>query len=289
MRVEAGECTDADTPIVWQESVCPLCETSRYTPILEADDSVTRQRFLIVQCTNCGLAFTNPRPDASSIARFYPADYRCHRAKSRVRVDPWAHRLPKFGAARLLDFGCGAGDFLASMDRLGWNVMGLDRSEQAVAIASERGLQAHVGSLPLSARNGARFEAITMRQSLEHVHNPLEVLGGAHRLLTPGGTLLVTVPNFDCLARYWFGADWYGLDLPRHLTHFTPRSLRTMLEVAGFTRVALHQERHGSWIRHAARRRGARLLRTRIGSGLAAWWSYWWGRADSIVALASKS
>src|ERR1022692_4073197 len=168
--------------ISWEECDCFLCRSADHSPLLEAADPHSGFRFLLVQCNSCGLCFTNPRPDLVSITQFYPADYSCHHAKPHNPATygaRLARLLPMHGLARLLDFGCGAGDFLRRMSALGWNVTGLDRSEAAVT--GIRDLPAFVGTLPNPLWTEACFEAITMWQSLEHVHQPLEVLRAAYR------------------------------------------------------------------------------------------------------------
>src|SRR5438876_553064 len=82
--------------------------------------------------------------------------------------------------------------------------------EAAVMRVRAIGLAAHVGTLPCPLWSSACFEAITMWQALEHVHQPLEVLRAAYRLLTPGGRLVVAVPNFAGWAARWFGPHWFG-------------------------------------------------------------------------------
>ncbi len=290
MRLAAQPCTAASA-IAWQECACLLCGGAHLKPLLESADARRGLRFLVVQCSRCGLAFTNPRPDPITIKQFYPHDYRCHHATERPgKNDPLMTLLPPHGPGRLLDFGCGAGNFLARMHAVGWNVTGLDASEAAVQNVRERfKFPAHVGTLPCSLFADACFEAITMRQSLEHTHEPLDVLRAAHRLLTPGGRLIVAVPNFDGCAASWFGANWFGLDVPRHLTHFTPSTLRLMLSRAGFENVEICQQTRTSWIRHSAERAPAmRFLKTRIGSTLAAWWGSVHGRAECILAIADR-
>jgi SAM-dependent methyltransferase len=267
--------------IAWDECPCHLCGSAAYSPVCEAADRHSGLRFLLVKCDRCGLCFTNPRPDPVSIRRFYPADYRCHHGKER----PNKINLPVQGLGRLLDFGCGGGDFLRRMNDLGWNVTGLDMADAAVARVRALGLTAHVGSLPSLLWGDECFEAITMWQSLEHTHQPLEVLRAAYRLLTIDGRLFVTVPNFDGFGARWFGGDWYGLDVPRHLTHFTPRTLRMMLVEAGFTQIEMKQQPHHSWIRHSAR---GGFLATRLGSRVAGAWGRLCGRAESILAVVTK-
>lgn len=295
MRLATQQCDDAQAPVAirWDDCPCVLCGGAKHTPLLEASDPHgAGLRFLIVKCSQCGLCFTNPRPDPLSIQQFYPSDYTCHQIRVRETHRPLprcvSRTLQPIGKARLLDFGCGAGDFLRRMRAIGWNVTGLDMAEAVVTRIREMGLPAYVGTLPHPLWSDACFEAITMWQSLEHVHQPLETLQAAYRLLTDGGPLLVAVPNFGGLGASWFGAHWHGLDVPRHLTHFTPETLRTMLCQAGFEQIDMHQQRHNSWIRHSADRLGGGLMRTRLGAGLAGWWGYVTGRAECLIAIATK-
>jgi 2-polyprenyl-3-methyl-5-hydroxy-6-metoxy-1,4-benzoquinol methylase len=161
--------------------------------------------------------------------------------------------MPWHGKGRLLDFGCGGGSFLERMDRQGWQVTGVDISPLAVErIRSKLGLHALLGSLPHEALEPGSFDVITMWHSLEHAHEPLTVLREARRLLTPRGRLLVAVPNIASLPFRWFGPAWYGLDLPRHLTHFSPTTLGAMLVRAGFRILQLRMLRHSRWLRASA-------------------------------------
>jgi SAM-dependent methyltransferase len=267
--------------IAWEECVCLLCGNAAYTPVYESADRHSGLRFLIVQCSECGLCFTNPRPDAVSIQRFYPADYFGHQSKRR----PGKTNIPPHGNRRLLDFGCGGGDFLKRMQTQGWQVAGLDPAEAAVERARDLSLDAQVGTLPTLRRTDGSFDAITMWQSLEHTHQPLAALQDAHRLLDANGRLYVTVPNFAGFGSRWFGGAWYGLDVPRHLTHFTPLTLRRMLGKAGFTQIEMKREAHHSWIRHSA---SGGLLATRLGSRIAGLWGRVRGQAEGIFALATK-
>jgi 2-polyprenyl-3-methyl-5-hydroxy-6-metoxy-1,4-benzoquinol methylase len=174
------------------------------------------------------------------------------------------------------------------MHALGWTVTGLDVAPAAVERTRGFGLAAQLGTLPSLEWSESCFEAITFWQSLEHTHQPLEVLSNAFRLLSTGGKLFVTVPNFDSFGARWFGAAWYGLDVPRHLIHFTPNTLRLMLMLAGFRDIAIVQQQHNSWIRHSARRHGRSIFATRFASSIAGAWARWRGRAEGILAMAVK-
>jgi 2-polyprenyl-3-methyl-5-hydroxy-6-metoxy-1,4-benzoquinol methylase len=315
MSFFAPDLATPSRPVVeWEEADCPLCGGGHGSPLVEAPDPTPGGAglwFAVVQCQDCGLCFTNPRPSRNSIGQFYSARYRPHRV--RLRNKRWALRqrlvpswcragkelqtLPWHGQGRLLDFGCGGGAFLDRMQRLGWQVRGIDSSAAAIEqVRTQLGLDALVGTLPHPDLRPGDFDVITMWQALEHVHAPLEVLHEAHTLLAPGGRLVVLVPNIDSLPFRWFGQNWYGLDLPRHLTHFSPWTLQLMLERAGFKLEPIRMIRHSDWLRSSARlayqyRRGPhwhRWLRSKPASGLASWYSYLTHQSDCILATAVK-
>jgi SAM-dependent methyltransferase len=174
------------------------------------------------------------------------------------------------------------------MHQEGWQVTGLDATVSADVLAQARDRYPVLsGTLPHADLTPASFHVITMWQSLEHVHDPLAVLQEARRLLMPGGGLLVTVPNIAGASFRWFGSAWFGLDLPRHLTHFTPVTLYRMMHRAGFQVGPLRMVRHPGWIRRSAALAAVSwrnsLLRTRFGAGLAAWYAYWTYQADCLL------
>lgn len=298
-------------PVVeWEESACPLCSARNWSALVEAPDARAGGSglwFAVVQCQDCGLCFTNPRPSCSSIGQFYapvhpkhktrtPWRTRLHGLTLRMRAAATREMIPWHGQGRLLDFGCGCGSFLERMRRQGWHVTGVDISPQAIhMVRRELGLPALLGSLPHEDLEPGSFDVITMWQSLEHVHEPLPVLRAARRLLVPGGRLLVAVPNIDSLPFRWFGASWIGLDLPRHLTHFTPWTLHAMLERAGFRVHPVRQVRHTDWLRASARlaqvaQRGPhwfRWLTKKPAAGLATWYSYFTQQADCLLVAAT--
>jgi len=175
--------------------------------------------------------------------------------------------------------------------------MGLDVSTNAVQhVREELRLPALVGTLPHPELRPASFDVITMWHSLEHVHAPLEVLQEAHRLLVPGGKLIVAVPNIDSLPFRWFGAAWFGLDLPRHLTHFAPWTLHLMLERARFQVGPIRMVRHSSWLRSSAKlafQQGKgppwqRWLRSKSFSRLAAWYCSLTHQLDCMMVVATR-
>lgn len=291
--------------IAWEEPNCPLCNGRRRVTKLEAPDPSPEGGglwFAVVECQDCGLYYTCPRPDEESIGGFYPAGYGPHQAQRRDEGHTGERRcaerrpFPVVGHGKLLDFGCGAGVFLDLMRREGWDVTGLDMSNETVArLRTDHGLRVLQGSLPHPELEPASFNAVTMWHALEHVHNPFDVLKAAKRLLAPGGQVHIAVPNIECLAFRWFGRSWYGLELPRHLTHFSEATLRAMLQRVGFWKVKIEQVKHSDWVRNSARLAAGqgrsnvfqRTLLSKRMSRAAASYGVLRGRADGLYALAA--
>lgn len=148
----------------------------------------------------------------------------------------------------LLDIGCGSGDFLVAMQKLGWQVRGYEPDAQAAKHANQRlaaqsqsQSQSHSHSAVLTqvalehafADNG--FDLITLWHVIEHVPNPVQTLATVRRLLKPGGICIVQTPRLDSLEGHLFGQYFCGLDAPRHLCIFTHKTLGQAFEMAGWT------------------------------------------------------
>ncbi len=304
--------------VEWEECACLLCGGAHWEPLVEAPDraaQIAGKWFLVVQCQDCGLCFTNPRPTQRSIAHFQGQEDVPHRSvadlESRSRT--WTHHLGRrfsnraslrktmsvHGRGRLLDFGCGSGAFLWRMHQQGWQVIGLDPCEATVErIQHDLGLPAMVGSLPNEYLKPRSFDTITMWQSLAQVHQPLEVLRAARQLLAPDGKLIVTVPNIDSLPFRWFGQAWNALDLPRHLTHFAPWTLTLLLHRAGFHPGPVRMIRRGGWLRdsvelacrlHATVPGWMRWLKKRPLASLVSWYSLLTRQSDCMMVTAVRN
>jgi SAM-dependent methyltransferase len=163
----------------------------------------------------------------------------------RQFIDTESRHLPKPGAGgRLLDLGCGEGQFLEFARRAGWSVMGVDFDEHAVEAARSRGLDIRLGGVE-AVDPSERFDGITLSHVIEHVHDPLAVLKACYGLLKPGGWIWLQTPNIDALGHVRYGPDWRGLEPPRHLVLFTLESMRKSLVGAGFTGVEVQDAAPG--------------------------------------------
>lgn len=233
------------TKIEFEEVDCPLCGGAKFRRLLSSRDYQygVPGDFHIVKCVNCNLAMQNPRPTAQSLAGLYPEDYEPHTLVGRIGGEEafiagqQGRRMlvEKFmGRGRIVDIGSGDGRFLLCMKRAGWEVDGCELVERAAGFQRDKlGLNVRTGGLIEAGFEAGSFDAATLWSVLEHLHNPLEVLVEVRRVLKPGGLLIIGVPNFDSLERRIFQSRWFSLWLPYHLFHFTPRTLRKMIDAAG--------------------------------------------------------
>ena len=318
--------TNADMEVV----MCPGCGGGKWTAEREAGNPTLdpSERFTIVRCDSCGLAFTNPRPKLSALGKYYPKDYSPYQSEESAaagdggsiknlvlrdafgapsirpgaggtmvaraiecvrRPESFGFGVAWRGSGRLLDFGCGSGKFLRRMHSLGWDVTGIDFSEEAVNVVRKSGLKALVGTLPHAELKPRSFDVVTLRHALEHVPAPREILRLSWELLDAGGLLLIAVPNYDAWEIEKLGEAGMGLDLPRHLTHFTPASLKKMMEGVGLTNVSVRQVSRASWIRKAGKRSKSKsALRNASVARFASTMAQIRGRGNEIIATAEK-
>ena len=219
----------------------------RYAAVL---DPQTREHFSIAACEACGLGHTLPQPE--NLQPFYGPAYHGGRhgftdrycVRRRLRIVAAATAAAGDGRAgggrRLLDVGCGEGTFLLGARDLGWKVIG---TEMNPAMARAAGLDVRGTIEEVQKANEAPFDCITLWHSLEHMRDPRLTLRSLAKLLAPGGLLVVAVPDAGGLQARLFGPRWFHLDVPRHLYHFNQRSLKHLLEAAGFAIVRRwHQE-----------------------------------------------
>lgn len=237
--------------------VCPVCGSVSHTQALSARDHLYGNEgvFFIDRCDACGLGMQHPMPTEEQLAAFYPSNYACHAWREPCRdwvvalkrllmCDP-APREPWLGrTGRMLDVGCGAGSALVVFRRRGWEAIGLEPDERAVLVGRGHGLHIEHGTLETVEFPAGSFHYVRMDHSFEHMPRPIESLQIVRRLLCPGGTLFLAVPEFESTTRRWFGEYWWFLGLPVHTYQYSRATLVRLLERAGFdvkkTRVRPH-------------------------------------------------
>lgn len=164
--------------------------------------------------------------------------------------DRWFRNLsrPIPGSNKLLDIGCGDGEFLKLAKSCGWDVCGLEPDSNAALVGRSKGL--HVINAGEEHFDGEQelFDVITLSHVIEHVHEPLKSLKKCFDLLKPGGFLWLETPNVDSFGGREFGPNWRGWETPRHLVLFNRSSLRHSLSQAGFSRITnVRSPNHATW------------------------------------------
>ena len=143
--------------------------------------------------------------------------------------------IPFRGEGRILDVGCGPGKMLRVLRERGWDGYGVDFSSVAVEHArNNHGLNVQLGDLFEAAYKDNFFDVVLFNHSLEHMYNPVGVLKEAHRILKPGGVLLIYIPNAGSFEAHVFGKWWVHWDVPRHLFHFNKTTMSRLIINAGF-------------------------------------------------------
>jgi 2-polyprenyl-3-methyl-5-hydroxy-6-metoxy-1,4-benzoquinol methylase len=226
-------------------------------PYMDAcDHLVTQQFFSMQRCKQCGFVFTNPRPHPEEIVRYYQSgQYTSHSEKAtnlfesiylsvrRQMVNKKVGMVKRYlqKGASILDIGCGTGLFLQSLHTKGYRVMGVEPGEKAAQLASEKGITVVRSMVDVTAENHAGYDLISMWHVLEHVHNLPEHLQQCKQLLKPGGILVVAVPMCNSFDALFYKQHWAAYDLPRHLWHFTPDTLKLVVQKTGLQQIRVRR------------------------------------------------
>lgn len=208
-----------------------------------------------MRCVQCGLVRTNPRPTPASIGRYYPATYGPYLATAvdeppfkrflRRWSDPLDLAIPRLRPGRLLEIGAASGSYLAQMQRLGWTVTGIELDRASAGRAAERTgariLRQDLASVTFP--DAERFDLICAWMVIEHLHDPIRALRRCFEWLTPGGWLAFSVPDGGGWQFRTFRRNWFALEVPRHLYHFSPLLLQQILASCRFEHVRIQWQR----------------------------------------------
>jgi len=224
-------------------SECPVCKTTGLQKFLCCQDyTVSHETFEISHCPNCTLAITTPRPENSKLGEYYISEeYISHSGKSSGGIGilyriartfslTWKRaKIQRYKqVGKILDVGCGTGEFLQVMKNSGWEVEGMEVSDTAREKA-ERLIGQKINPELNSIINN-RFDIITAWHVVEHIPDLLPTIQKLKQLLKKDGTLFIAVPNYQSYDAQYYKEKWAGYDLPRHLWHFSKKSMEVMLQ-----------------------------------------------------------
>lgn len=232
---------------------CCVCGTSAAQEIAAGPDyeyATSSEIFRAKQCTDCGNVYLDPRPDVSEFERIYPPEYHSlaftadnfslvHRVRSRLEARRLLRYCEGVGEdARILDVGCGDGfhlNLLRRFGRPGWTLEGVDIDARAVEMAEKAGITIHQGTIEDLDLPADSYDVVYTIQTVEHVAHPDEVLAAIHRVLEPGGRLVIVTDNTRSVDFGLFRRSyWGGYHFPRHWNLFNPNALTRLAHRTGF-------------------------------------------------------
>lgn len=205
--------------------------------------------FDVWRCSSCGLQRTTPRPTPATIAAYYPSNYAPYQNEGeastpdtpglkriiRLRLGMETRKLPDVTPGRMLEIGCSSGGYMELARQKGWQVEGIEFSEQAATVARAKGFTVQVGSLEQAQPPSEPYDVITAWMVLEHLHDPVGALKKLRAWIKPEGYLVALVPDANSIAKTLFKEQCYDLQLPTHLFHYTPATLKIVLANSGWT------------------------------------------------------
>jgi SAM-dependent methyltransferase len=244
----------------WEEGRCPVCDANAPRLFREVPTHPRGEKSMrVVRCTACEALYANPRPTEAALGRWYVQNYCCNqfyprgggapslrdrlfnalfvRGRDQARIKFLTEHLPEVGPhTRVLDFGCGAGSFLCALrEQCGCRVAGIESAPALVRrLRDELHVPAGATLAELREPDPLPFDVITLCHALEHLYEPTRTLRQLRAAAHAQTRLIVEVPHAESWPARRFGAAWLGWDAPRHLSHFTPSSLRAVLARSGW-------------------------------------------------------
>lgn len=231
-------------------TTCPVCKAETiYSAFSAKDFTVTKEDFQIWKCDACTAMFTQDIPGPEGIGKYYQSEnYISHSDTQKGFINQMYHRIRKrtiikkmqlvkrqtvLDKGSVLDVGCGTGAFLNTMQQSGWKITGLEPDDAArktaLALYNINPLPSQkIFELPEST-----FNAVSMWHVLEHVHQLHEYVEQLKKIITKAGKIFIAVPNYTSFDAAAYKAYWAAYDVPRHLYHFSPKSMSVLMEMHG--------------------------------------------------------
>lgn len=227
---------------------CPICNSSEFKSFCSCvDNTVSRETFQIVRCNSCGFKFTNSRPEEDQLGKYYKSEeYVSHSNTKKGFINSTYQSVRKYTllkklqliskfykTGRILDIGCGTGEFLNTCKNAKWQTIGIEPDPEARKMAIDNFELDVRDESELKNLQDEGFDVISMWHVLEHVPRLNERVEELKRLIKPKGVIIIAVPNCTSLDAKIYKEDWAAYDVPRHLYHFTPKDIDTLFEKHG--------------------------------------------------------
>ena len=260
MEPASGQQSAAHDTIEMHHVPCDMCGEDSVTPYVTPVPGAPGLKMpaTVVKCNSCGLLYTWPRPTQASMPDLYRTYYTTQPAVISPSARQSSKSLRSFlrpmwhwycgqylaeviekARGAVLEIGCGTGDLLEELSLRGCQVHGVDINPASVQACRERGLPATQGELDTLTFPPGSFDTVILWHALEHLPSPRGALTKIRQLLRPGGRLFIYCPNADSYLARLFGPYWYQWHLPFHFHHFTPASIRRLVQLGAFAIVRL--------------------------------------------------
>jgi 2-polyprenyl-3-methyl-5-hydroxy-6-metoxy-1,4-benzoquinol methylase len=224
---------------------CPVCLSKNITNhIICQDHLVSKESFAITRCDQCSFLFTNPRPNKKHIAKYYQSsDYQPHKSRTNTPLE-WVYaylRNKGFRRKRniiannghntgtLIDIGTGTGEFLNYMHKKGWTTYGVESDPATLDYARSQSHSELTDNL-FNIKPKKQFDVITLWHVLEHLHDLEDTLSWIKKAKAKKGRIYLALPNHLSLDADHYQELWAAYDVPRHLYHFNPETLKIILK-----------------------------------------------------------
>ena len=232
-------------------NTCPLCGGQQLEHALTCTDHyASGEQFEVIRCTHCGFLMTQGAPVEAEIGKYYETpDYISHSDTQQGlmnRVYHWVRqymlsrkvalveRVSGLSEGHLLDYGTGTGYFANAMVCRGWKVKAIEKSPQARTFAQKHfGLDVETEHA-LKDYSPASLDVVTLWHVMEHLEHLNEMWETLHLILKEKGVLIVAVPNPESYDARKYKEWWAAYDVPRHLWHFSPSTMKRLGEKHGF-------------------------------------------------------
>jgi len=228
---------------------CPICGSSELKEdLIIRDFFLSQEEFTTSKCDKCGFVFTNPRPVEAELGAYYKSEEYISHSNSNKGLFGFLYQTirnytlkKKFKLVssiskgkNILDIGCATGQLLNEFNQQNWNCTGIEPDAEARKFASkEYGLNV-LKIEDIDKLKPQFFHIISMWHVLEHVANLSERMAQLKKLISSDGYLFIALPNIESWDAKHYKEYWAGLDVPRHLYHFSKSDVKLLFENSGF-------------------------------------------------------
>ena len=248
--------------------VCKATKFSPFL-VCQDNTADTTQKFNLLRCDACNFVFTSPRPTATGIVKYYQSgNYISHSNEQKGIISKIYYYVRERALARklaiinefstqnnqennqnqqenqqknLLDMGCGVGAFLEICAQNNWKIEGVETDSEARNLAQktlsnqdnqQKNQQENITIFAdvFEIKTEKKYDIITLWHVLEHIHELDKTIIHLKSLLKPNGRLIIAVPNLESADAQYFKQFWAAYDVPRHLYHFSKKTLTQLFE-----------------------------------------------------------